>query len=395
MQMIFRCILSSLTCGLVALVSSSAPPTDTPDKSPLAARVVEQSARIRENDRVLISGPPTEASLLEDLAVAIRKRGGHPLITLTSDSLRRRFIAEVPPRFDSLPPRLELTLAENCDAFIGIEANEDALLGLPPARMAAQQKAAEVVTDRMLQRNLRVVWLGNGLYPTPSRAKRFGLTQADLRKLFTAGLAADPASLSASGTRLQQALQAGKRLQLRTPDGTDLTVGIERRPVLVSDGILTPDKLKKGGAACTTWLPAGEVYLTPVKGSANGTLVAPLVFWEGQPIRRLRLTFVAGKLTAMSADSGLDRLQKVYASHGPGKEQLGAIDIGINPGVKTPPGSHLRSFVAEGTITIALGNNTWAGGDVNTPFGLNVHLLDATLSVDGRPLVTAGKLRRP
>ncbi|MFO0879158.1 MAG: aminopeptidase [Gemmataceae bacterium] len=388
-----RILLTMLAVSSAVLGSLAAPEIATPGKGSLAQQVIDRAARVREGDRVQIAGPPGEATLLEDLAVQARRRGAHPLITLVSDALRRRYIEEVPPRFDSVPPRLDLALAEACDVFVGVENSEDALIGLPPARMAAQQKASERVVDRMLERNVRTVWLGNGLYPTPRRARRFGLTEDQLRKVYTAGLAADPVRLADTGARLRKILAAGKQLHLQSDDGTDLTLSIAKQPVLVSDGVLTPEKEKKGGAACVTWLPAGEVYLTPVPDSANGTIVGPLVFWEGEVIRRLRLTFRKGKLTGMTADSGLDRLSKVYASHGAGKERLGAVDIGINPGVQPPPGSLLRSFIAEGTITVALGNNTWAGGDVNTPFGLNVHLTQATLRVDDTVLVASGRLR--
>jgi leucyl aminopeptidase (aminopeptidase T) len=163
--------------------------------------------------------------------------------------------------------------------------------------------------------------------------------------------------------------------------------------VFVSDGVLTEEKVKKGGAACLTWLPAGEVYVTPVPGSGDGVVVAPRVFWEGEEIRGLKLTFKAGKLTAMSAESGLDRLRKVYEAHGEGKDALGSIDVGLNPGVRAPAGSKLVSFVAEGTVTVALGNNAWAGGDVTSPFGLNLHLPGGTLTVDGKAVVEKGKLR--
>ena len=42
--------------------------------------------------------------------------------------------------------------------------------------------------DTLLKRNVRTVYLGNGLYPTETRAKEYGLAKADLAKLFYAGL---------------------------------------------------------------------------------------------------------------------------------------------------------------------------------------------------------------
>lgn len=384
---------SCLAC--VLLLAPVALPDDTSPKRQreLAAQLVRR-ALVSDNDLVQIAGPASEAALLEDLAIEAAKRGANPVVTLTGDRLRRRLIEEVPAKFDARPPRFDLALAGLCDVFLGVEPNEDALLGLSPARMAVRQKALEKVNDRMLQRGVRTVWLGNGLYPTSTRAKRFGMTVEVLRKVYEAGLAADGTALTRTGERLREAIASGKEVRLRSPDGTDLTLRIDKRPVLVSDGVLTAEKVKKGGAACLTWLPAGEVYVTPAPGTGDGVVIAPHAFWEGEEIRRLKLTFKAGKLTGMTAESGLDRLEKVYRAHGEGKDALGAIDVGLNPGVRVPAGSKLVSFVAEGTVTVALGNNTWAGGEVNSPFGLNLHLPGCTLTIDGKAVVEAGRLNR-
>jgi leucyl aminopeptidase (aminopeptidase T) len=392
-----RLLLVVLLLAGASLPAPTADPADPVKEdrlAALAARIVTQSARVRANDRVNIQGTPPDIRLLEELAVQSRKLGADPLISLTSDRLQRRLIEEVPAKFDSQAPRFALDLAGLTDVQIIMEAtDESALLGVPVERMTAVQKASEGVGKKLLERSVRVVGLGNGLYPTATRAKRFGLTEAGLRKLYEDALATDGTKLQATGARLQKALAAGKMLRLTSPAGTDLKVPIERRPVLVSDGILTPEKEKKRGAACMTWLPAGEVYVTPVPGSGEGQVVVPLVFWQGQAIHNLKLTFAEGKLTAMSAEAGLERLHAVYKAHGKGKEALGAIDVGINTGARLEEGSKALNYIAAGMVTVALGNNTWAGGDNEVFFGLSCHLPGCTLKVDDNVIVEAGKLK--
>jgi leucyl aminopeptidase (aminopeptidase T) len=376
------------------LAAGLAAPEDAGRRAALARNVVGQGSRVRAGDLVQITGTPADVGLLEEFAVQARRVGAHPLITLTSDRLRRRFFDDVPAKFDRQPPKFDLALAGLVDVLISMEAtDESALRGVPPARMTAVQKEAEAVNQKLLARSVRTVWVGNGLYPTATRAKRFGLGEPALRKLYESGLAVDAAKLQATGARLQKAMAAGKVLRLTGPGGTDLRMKMAGRPVLVSDGVLTPQKEKKGGAACVTWLPAGEVYVAPVAGTAEGKVAAPVVFWEGQEIRNLVLTFKAGKLTSMTADSGMARLKEVYAAHGKGKDELGAIDVGINPGVQPPKGSKAVSYVAAGTVTVAVGNNTWAGGDNAVFFGLNCHLPGCTLKVDDAVLVEGGAIR--
>lgn len=387
--------------GLMALLAlpalSEGPKEEKKKPSALAAlagRIVA-AARVAEDDRVQLEGVPGDLDLLEELAVAVRKKGAHPLLTLASERLRRRLIGDVPARFDKQAPKMALSLAKAIDVYIGTEAlDPSATRGLPAERVAAVTRAEEEVGKLRLKRNLRMVFLGNELYPSAARAKRFGLTVAELRKIYEGGLAADTSALTAAGAKVKKALAAGKELHLTDAGGTDLKVKIEKRPVLVSDGVLTAEKVKQGGASCLTWLPAGEVYLAPVAGSGDGVVVAPVAFWEGDAIENLKVKFKGGKVVSLTADKGLARLEASYKASGKGKELLGAIDVGLNPGVKAPKGSRLVSFVAAGTVTVSVGNNTWAGGDNSTGFGLNLFLPACTLKVDGQAVVEKGELKR-
>ncbi len=76
---------------LTLLVSFSVGLTQEGEKSTssieLAQRLVNQCARIQENDIVLISGGVRDIKLLEDVATYVRKVGAFPLVTLNSDKM--------------------------------------------------------------------------------------------------------------------------------------------------------------------------------------------------------------------------------------------------------------------------------------------------------------------
>jgi leucyl aminopeptidase (aminopeptidase T) len=242
---------------------------------------------------------------------------------------------------------------------------------------------------------MRQIELGNGLYLTEERAKQFEITKAELTKLFYDGLNVDYDKMQATGEAVRKALADGKQVHITTPEGSDLTVAITNRPSFVSDGVLSDDKLKKGGAACQVWLPAGEVYLTPVPGTAEGKVVVERMLWEGKEVRGLSLTFKKGKLTEMKAESDLERLQTLYDAAGAGKDEFGVIDLGINPAVRLPKKSPAGLYMEAGTITVGSGNNVWAGGDNKSSFSVNCFLRGGTLHVDGKPLVQDGSLQTP
>src|SRR5262249_49616823 len=153
------------------------------------------------------------------------------------------------------------------------------------------------------------------------------------------------------------------------------------------------DDVKKGGAACTVFLPAGEVYVAPVAGTAEGKVVVDHQLFEGKDIPGLTLTFTGGKLTAMTAKSGLEPLRKLYDAAGGGKDQLGVLDIGINPAVRYAPGSKMLSWVPAGMVTLVVGGNQWAGGDNAATFNLANFLPGSTVTLDDKVIVDKGTLK--
>jgi aminopeptidase len=239
---------------------------------------------------------------------------------------------------------------------------------------------------------VRSVYLGNGLYPSAERAEQFGISRDQLSGLMYKGIDADYNALQSTGERVSKVLAGGKELRITNPNGTDFRIGISGRPITISDGIISADDRRKGGAATSVWLPAGEVFLTPVPGTANGVVVTDEDYFQGQRIEGLRLQFKDGKLTSMTAKAGLESLKALYDAAGPGKDLPGVIDIGINSAVKAPEGKALRVWSQAGTVTVVVGNNTWAGGDNQVQFAAFASSPKSTVTVDGKPLIQDGKL---
>lgn len=381
------------TESAVALPGDSASPALNRDHRSVAEKVVAQSAAVNQGDLVLIFGSDEDLPLLEDIAVEVRKRGASPLVEAQSERLIRRMYDEVPAKYDSQSPAMAMKLAGIVDVIIYTESGEGRTLqGVAPERIAARGKAFAPVGDLQRKRGVRTVALGNGLYPNAERAEQFGISREALGDMMFGGIDADHPALQSSGQQVRSLLAAGKELRITNPNGTDFKVGIAARPITVNDGIISAEDRKKGGAATSVWLPAGEVYLIPVPGTGDGTVVADQFFFLGKPVEGLRLVFQGGKMTSMTAKKGLEPLQAAYDAAGPGKDLLGVIDIGINPGIKSPDRSLVHVWGKAGTVTVSVGNNTWAGGNNQVSFGVAAYSPGSTLTVDGKPLVQEGKL---
>jgi hypothetical protein len=152
------------------------------------------------------------------------------------------------------------------------------------------------ISKTYLSRNVHQVSLGNGLFPTERTAELYGLSVEKLSTIFWEGVNTDYNKLQATGDSVKRTLKAGKQVKITNPNGTDIAFNIESRPVFVSDGVISPEDASTGGPACQVWLPAGEVYVAPVTGSAEGKIVIDRQIFQGKEITGLTLVFKAGKL---------------------------------------------------------------------------------------------------
>jgi len=214
----------------------------------------------------------------------------------------------------------------------------------------------------------------------------------ELAEVYWSGVNIDYAKLESIGNSIQKKLAGGKEIHITNRNGTDLKVQIEAKPVSVSDGVISEHDVQQGGAACQVWLPAGEVYLVPVPGTAQGKIVVDKQFYLDKEIKGLELTFMDGKLSNMKAKSGLETLKARYDVSGEGKDEFAFIDVGVNPNVKIPKNSKMDAWMASGMIIVGLGNNTWAGGENESDFALPNFLPGSTLKVDGEVIVENGVL---
>jgi leucyl aminopeptidase (aminopeptidase T) len=365
------------------------------DAEAVANRVVTQVAGVKENDVVFINGGVRDLELLENLTTDVRKSGAWPLLTISSDRMNKKYYEEVPEKYDSQSPDFDLKLATLPTVAINIDSNEAEGLfsDVPPARLANVAKAGQPVGELFQKRNVRSVELGNDLYPTEWRAKRYGISLDDLTKAFWAGVNTDYSGVQATGEKVKATMATGKELHITSPEGTDITFKIEGRPFFVSDGIISAEDVAKGGPAVSVYLPAGEAYSTPVAGSGDGKIVIPLGYSQGKEVTNLTLTFAGGKMTAMTGTGpGFDSMKKAYdATTDPGKDLLSYIDFGINPNVKIWPASKLGNWVQAGMVSIGTGNNMWAGGDNKAAFDAGGHLGGCTVTLDGKTIIEKGE----
>ena len=367
------------------------PVAAAPDLAALAEKLVGTNAGVKEGQVVMIAAGPYDTALAEELAVAVRKRGAHPFITYSSESLSKKMIAGVPDKYDAQARKLDLAMAKLIDVVISIPQVRDPAIfaSIPAARAQAMGKADQPADQLRRKRNVKLLELGNGLAPSAMRAKELGMSEADLKKIYWDGVSADYTAVEQKCTALKTALAAGKELKITHANGTDLTIAIKGRKLSTSDGVISDADAKAGGPGVQAWLPAGEVYLPA--GVANGKLVDDRFLAMGSVVTGMTFELKAGKITTMTAKSGWDGVVKQrFDAAGPGKNELSLVDFGCNPAIKA---DKVENYIPAGMLTIGFGGNDWAGGTNKEPFGLQLHLPGTTVMLDGKAIIENGQLK--
>jgi aminopeptidase len=177
-------------------------------------------------------------------------------------------------------------------------------------------------------------------------------------------------------------------IKIRTPNGTFISFSKKGRKARSDTGILT----RKGSFGN---LPAGEVYLAPVEGTAYGRLVM-----EWSPTRHLESPIIVTVKDGYVVDiSGEDKYAEYLSMRLSEKNENGNIaefGIGTNVSAKRPD-NILESEKILGTIHIAFGDNSSFGGNIKTPFHQDFVFFKPTVTLiykDGgrKNILKAGRL---
>lgn len=177
-------------------------------------------------------------------------------------------------------------------------------------------------------------------------------------------------------------LTQGKQVHITTPYGTDLKFTIEGRTGGVDNGLY-----------CNTgdWgnLPAGEAYVSPIEGSAEGVLVVP-AGWYPKLKETMTLTIEDGLVTSVvgGGEVGAQFLEIFDFDKDAVKHRRNCAELGIGTNSKASRTDNvLEAEKIKGTIHIGIGDSSHLGGvnesDSHEDFVLN----KPTLVIDGETLM--------
>jgi aminopeptidase len=376
---------------LLLFLASLSFAADNPDYDSVAANLVNKSLNVQPGESVLITGTPAEIKLLEALYVAVAKAGGQPVVQLNLPEADKRAIMEMPMEYLKIVPTAPLLMARSFDCQINATSTQDPTLfaDVPEERQALTRKAGATLSHAFRSLRTRTVTIGQtGGIPTKAYADSQGADLTQMSSMFWRAASVNPGEIAQTGKHITTILNPGTTIKISSPAGTNLTFNVDKFPARINSG-RTEDVLGFTGPA-QAWLPAGEAFASVQSSSATGILVVPYTQFRGMDVDNLKLNYVNGKLTEVTAEKNGEIIQKFLDSSSEEVKDLSIVDFGLNPN-SSPIGKYL-SFEMGGVVTLGIGNNSWAGGLNDAEGAMTFHLPDTDVWVGEKQLIKQGKL---
>jgi aminopeptidase len=182
--------------------------------------------------------------------------------------------------------------------------------------------------------------------------------------------------------KLAGILTDGDEVHITTEPGTDLKFSIKGRKGETDTGIYR-NRGEFGN------LPAGEAYIAPLEGTANGTLVVDgaMIGIVEEPIK---IVFKDGYAVEITGGEQAEQLRAMVEEVGLDARNCAEFGIGANEAAVVT-GNVLEDEKIFGTIHIAIGNNAHFGGKVNVPFHMDGIVFKPTVVIDGKTIIRDGE----
>ena len=257
----------------------------------------------------------------------------------------------------------------------------------------------DYVAEKMKQFDVIVAITSFSLTHTNARveANKAGARVASmplfLAEMFEPGgpMAADYSYIDRISKKLVEKLTGKPTIRVVTEAGTDITLSVEGRKWGIDSGIL----VEKGTFGN---LPAGEVYIAPLEGTANGKFVVEPKWYPGLEVPMV-FYVEKGEVVKIEGGGKVGDYYRELLGLEPKKEEpiykarrnIAELGIGTNPNAKRPD-NILEAEKIMGTVHIAIGDSAHIGGKVEADLHQDFVLPKPDLYADGVKLMDKGKL---
>lgn len=358
----------------------------------LAQSLLGTSLNVRRDENVIIETWNHTLPFATACVVEARRRGAHPILLLEDEASYWRSIDLAPSigRWSRVGQHEWAALARSrAYVFFPGPADMPRLRSLPPEHLAQLLDYNGEWYKRARAARLRGVRCVLG-YASEPQAEAWGVSVATWRnQLVRATVDADPKEVHRHAGHVAKALQKGKVVRITGANGSDLTLRLRGRAPQVDDGVVSAEDVRAGQNLTVS--PPGAVAVAVDERSAEGTFIASRpTFTRWGRLEGGQWEAHQGRLTNAWFTEGQAAFDDPYRAAPRGKDVVSVLSVGLNPALDA--GVPRVEDQELGSVTIGIGGNVGYGGAIRCPFNAWIVLGEATVAVDGAPVVDRGHI---
>lgn len=351
------------------------------DWKALAQRIVA-GLNVQPGELIQVRDHIDRPEVLHEVLLAIDLAGATPLVDPQSPAYLNRWLAEATPEAIHQSSGHRLKWMGEIDRVVSFSGGWPDFSLANPATLAAWQQMDEEITRIEEARQLPMLVVA---VPTEQRAASLGMSLSELEAHL---MPAHLLRIDESQRLIAEALDtvAGRQITIHTGEGHQLHLDQGGRHWHGDDGVI--DEADRQHKTIVSNLPAGSIYTTVVESSAQGTLYLP----KTPDATEVVFHFEGGRITHIEAKEGAEAVAAWLDGHSGEPRRISHIGIGLNPHLHKPIGWTIVDEHVMGSLFLALGENRYMGGQNESSLNHDFALHETTLWVDGRRLISAGRM---
>ncbi|MDP8234395.1 MAG: aminopeptidase [Candidatus Saelkia tenebricola] len=247
------------------------------------------------------------------------------------------------------------------------------------------EEPPQLIKDMLLSADVVLLLTSKSLSHTLARkaASKFGVRMASLpdisREVVMRTLGFDYSKITEETNKTAKKLTRAKKIAVKTQSGTDISFSVIGRKGFSDTGIYKY-KGRFGN------LPAGEVCVAPLEGTAKGVIVIDASIADMGKLNKPLTVEIKNGLVVKSKP---EHFKKQLDKYGKNCRNIVEFGIGLNPKAHVT-GNVLEDEKALGACHFAFGTNISFGGKVKAPVHIDAVLHSPEICLDGRLLNIGG-----
>jgi len=264
--------------------------------SELAFNIINNLLKIQKNEVVSISGeihnahsandPLIEIPVIEELAVAIRKKRAFPFLEISTEKLKKRFFSEMPDEIFSVPPDYYKNWINLIDKFIEIswESYYSDFHQTSDKQIKQLQDSTNSIMEHLFEQKKKIIFLN---FPTQQLAEFIGTDYEKLVDTYIRGVNCDYNLLKINGEEYREQYFSFSHYRITT-HSESLAIKINRdKPDLFSGDITEHQVLV---------LPTGIIEFPIERESMNGIYFAEKIYYKKRNYNNVKIKFENGSI---------------------------------------------------------------------------------------------------